>query len=390
MPAAVPPMVEIVIVGAGPVGMLLSAELARLGTPARVLERRDAPGAGSRAVGVHSTALSAMELSGATARLLETARRVRIGEARSGGKSLGVVRFDRLKSRHPYVATLPQAATERALADTAHEWGAPEPERGIEVSSVRAGANGAEVFQADVADPIHADIVVIAGGGRARDLHPAHHRSHTYPDRYLMTDCVDAGEDGDRAVVHLSADGVLESFPLPGGMRRYVAWVEQGGDERGVPAADRLRTAVAQRTGVAAAAAPIDSATAFGVRRALVGAMRVGPVIVIGDAAHEVSPIGGQGMNLGLIDAVTLAPFLARWAHERSAPAELGQWDRSRRRAAALSARVASVNTRLGRPSRGSRSVAVRLALRSPVERMLARAYAMDFDPAARSLTPES
>jgi 2-polyprenyl-6-methoxyphenol hydroxylase-like FAD-dependent oxidoreductase len=380
----------LVIVGAGPVGMLLSAELARLGAPARVLERRSAPGAGSRAVGVHATALAAMEPSGATARLLESAHRVRVGEARRAGKSLGLVHFDRLQSRHPYVATLPQAATERALAESANQWGAPEPERGVEVSGIRPGPAGAEVSVTGASEPIEAKIVVIAGGGRSRHLHPAGSRTHTYPDRYLMTDCTDAGEDGDRAVVYLSSDGVLESFPLPGGMRRYVAWVRAGGEEQGIPAVERLCAAVARRSGSDAAAAPIYGATSFGVRRALVDSMRVGTVLAIGDAAHEVSPIGGQGMNLGLIDAVTLAPILARWVGEGTPPVELARWERSRRRAAALSARIASVNTRLGRPSRrGFAAVGVRVALHSPAERMLARAYAMDLDPAAGSLRPE-
>ncbi|MCT9819635.1 FAD-dependent monooxygenase [Microbacterium sp. W1N] len=381
-------MTGIVIVGAGPVGTLLAAELARRGVAARLLERRPAAGAGSRAVGIHATTLAALEASGVTERLLATARRVREGEARHRGRTLGVVRFDRLDTRHPYVATLPQSATEAALAGAAGAWGAAAPERGAEVTGIRPGRGGAHVLRAD-ADPLEATVVVLAGGGRSRALHPAGARTHAYPDRYLMTDGPDAGSDGDRAVVHLDPDGVLESFPLPGGARRYVAWVRAGGDESGEAAAERLRRAVARRTGSDAAAAALTSATAFGVRRALVSSLRSGPVVAIGDAAHEVSPIGGQGMNLGLIDAVTLAPLLAQWARDGEAPPELDRWDRSRRRAAALSARIAAVNTRLGRPSPARvRPVAVRLALRSPAERLLARAYAMDFDPTAAALRP--
>ena len=57
-------------------------------------------------------------------------------------------------------------------------------------------------------------------------------------------------------------------------------------------------------------------------------------MLAIGDAAHEVSPIGGQGMNLGLIDAVTLAPLLARWIRNGDGPPELAAWERARLRAA--------------------------------------------------------
>ena len=120
--------------------------------------------------------------------------------------------------------------------------------------------------------------------------------------------------------------------------------------------------------------------------------MRAGRVFAIGDTAHEVSPIGGQGMNLGFLDAVTLAPLLARWLHEGAGVpppgplrAALDAWERARRTAASRSGRIAAVNTMLGRPSRAAGAEAVRFALATPARTVLAHAYAMGFDPAARS-----
>ena len=137
-------VIDVAIVGAGPVGTLLAAELARLGVAAAVIEQRAEAGGGSRAIGIHATALAAMEASGATDRLLADALRVRVGEARRRGRTLGEVRFDRLHARHPFVATLPQSATEAALAGAAAAWGAPPPRRGAAVTSVRSrgGADG--------------------------------------------------------------------------------------------------------------------------------------------------------------------------------------------------------------------------------------------------------
>lgn len=386
-------MIDLAIVGAGPVGTLLAAEAARHGVAAVAFERRPEAGPGSRAVGVHATALAAMEASGATERLLAGAVRVRVGEARRDGRSLGEVRFDRLHTRHPYVATLPQSATEAALHATALAWGSPAARRGVTVSTLFPEPGGV-ALQLETGDGDteieHARIVVIAGGIRARTLMPAPTRARSYPDRYLMTDCPDATGDGARAVVHLDAEGVLESFPLPGGQRRYVAWMPR--DEAGKSGASctadadaaRLRSAVARRTGSDAAAAHVTSATAFGVARSRLTALRSGRIVAIGDTAHEVSPIGGQGMNLGLIDAVTLAPLLARWVREGEPPAALAAWERARLRAADRAGRIAAVNTLLGRPSRAGSATAVRIALRSPAAALLAHAYAMGFDPAAR------
>jgi len=389
-------MIDVAIVGAGPVGTLLAAECARHGIAAIAFEGRADVGGGSRAVGVHATALAAMEASGATDRLLASALRVRIGEARRRGRSLGEVRFDRLRARHPYVATLPQSATESALAETARAWGAPPPRRGWRVGALTERDDAVEVqlergkgdggVDGGDHETALARIVVIAGGLRARGLMPGAVRGRRYPDRYLMTDCDDASGDGDRAVVHLDGAGVLESFPLPDARRRYVAWMPvppTGAGDRDADAA-RLRAAVAERTGSDAAADRISEATGFGVARSRLQAMRAGRIIAIGDTAHEVSPIGGQGMNLGLLDAATLAPLLARWSRESGPPAALDAWERDRLRAADRAGRIAAINTMLGRPARPGAATAVRVALHTPAARVLAHAYGMGFDPAAR------
>jgi 2-polyprenyl-6-methoxyphenol hydroxylase-like FAD-dependent oxidoreductase len=378
---------EVVIVGAGPVGSLLAAELARHGVGVRLLERRLTAGGGTRAIGVHAPVLAALEHSGITERLLERAQRVPRGEARAGDRVLGVVRFDRLSARFPFVATLPQADTEEVLAAVS-----PVPERGAEVTGVRVRASEVElaVQHADGGvEQLAAPIVVLAGGWTARALAYRDGRVPTrvYPDRYLMSDIAVPDRSGaDTAVVNLSPGGVLESFPLPGSVRRVVAW-----DAAAEPAVDleavrvqRLRAALRAR-GEAEVADAVQTATAFGIRRVIAPRLRRGRLFVIGDAAHEVSPIGGQGMNLGLLDAVGLAPLLARWVHARAAPeADLSAWERRRVRSADRAGQLAAVNTLLGRPRRGAADLArralVRTMLTPPLDRGFAWAYAMGLD----------
>ncbi|MFS0865847.1 FAD-dependent oxidoreductase [Microbacterium sp. 179-B 1A2 NHS] len=375
-------MPEVIVVGAGPVGTLLSAELARAGVDVEVWERRPERGGGSRAIGLHATTLTALEAGGATDRLLAGAVRVRRGEARSGGRLLGTVRFDRLDTRHPYVATLPQAATEAALSV-----GAPAAERGVRVTGIRPDGDGVTVTAADREG--RAPIVVVAAGVGARDLvyRPGAPARTAYPDRYLMTDAaLPPRPDAETALVHLAPGGVLESFPLPDGHRRFVAWDAGGSDE---PRArlDRLRTALRER-GEAAAADSIAEASSFAVRRVLAPAMRRGRLCVIGDTAHEISPIGGQGLNLGLLDAATLAPLLIRWLRTGTEPSgSLGRWERERLSSARTAGRLGAVNMRLGRPLGAAahgvmtRSLGTVLAATGS---LVPRAYAMGFDAAAR------
>ncbi|MFE7845678.1 FAD-dependent oxidoreductase [Microbacterium sp. NPDC057407] len=377
-------MPDVVVIGAGPVGLLLAGDLAARGVDVQVLEKRPAAGEGTRAIGIHSPVLAALESSGIAEQLLTDAVRVARGEARSGGRLVGVVRFERLSTRFPFVATLPQAATEKVLAGRA-----PIPLRGATVFRVIPRSDGVRVqYGVDGrATETFAPVVVVAGGAGSRGLvfRDGAVPVHEYRDRYLMTDA-DPGASAadDVAVVHLDRRGVLESFPLPGGRRRFVAWDAPGADPDPAARTERLRAALAAR-GEAEASVAVTEASSFGVRRVLAPRMRNGRVLVIGDAAHEVSPIGGQGMNLGLLDAVRLAPLLAEWVRTGSAPdAALGAWERRRVASARVAARLASVNTALGRPLPGPadalRRAAVRIMLRPPIDRGFARAYAMGLD----------
>jgi 2-polyprenyl-6-methoxyphenol hydroxylase-like FAD-dependent oxidoreductase len=363
--------------------MLLAGELTRRGVDVELLERRPAAGDGTRAIGIHSPVLSALERSGVTDRLLADAVRVRRGEARTRGRVLGAVNFGALSARFPFVATLPQASTEAVLGADA-----PEPLRGAHVTAVLPRAGGVVVRAGLLGRPIEFEsrVVVVAGGAGGRELvyRSGAVRAREYPDRYLMTDAATpARGDDDVAVVHLDPDGVLESFPLPGGRRRFVAWDAPGADDEPHSRAERLRVAL-ERRGEGLVAETVSTATSFGVRRVVAPRLRNGRVFAIGDTAHEVSPIGGQGMNLGLLDAATLAPLLAAWVRTGTAPErELDRWEARRLQSARRAAAMASVNTALGRPTGrvdALRRAAVRAMLAGPSSRVFARAYAMGFD----------
>ncbi len=393
-------MPEVIVVGAGPVGLLLAARLRDHGVDVLLLERRTAAGDRSRAIGIHAPALAALEAGGVTERLLADAVRVSRGEARDGiGRVLGTVRFDRLSTRFPFVATLPQPVTERALAGTdTGEAAAPEGTlRGVTVREVRevgdrvrvraARAGGDEAGGEREWD---AAVVVVATGAGGRDLvfRPGAVAVRQYADRYVMADLptVDAAP-ADVAVVTLAPGGVLESFPLPGGHRRLVAWDGRGEDRAPDEATARLRRALRER---GHGDVDVDDAavTTFRVRRAVAPALRRGRVFVIGDTAHEVSPIGGQGMNLGLLDAAGLAPLLAQWVRSGVTPdSDLHLWERRRVQSARRAAALAAVNTGLGRPRSavgdGIRAATLGALLRGPSGHLFAHAYAMGFDRGA-------
>ena len=382
----------VAIVGAGPTGLLLACLLARRGVEVRVLERRAAPAASSRAIGLHPPALRALVELGLEREAVALGERIRIGRARCRRRELGSVDFRRALPHRPFVLSLPQSRTEslliarlEALAPAALSWGwevrdLQESPSGVTLTARRSDGGTGTLR-------LRAGLVVGADGARSRiraQLGIAA-TGRSYPDTYLMGDLADpVGEEAEReAVIHLEPGGVVESFPLPGGRRR---WVVHTGTSGADPSPARLVALVRERTGTVLDPATTTMRSAFTVRRRTARRLLSGRCVLLGDAAHEVSPIGGQGITLGWLDALDLAPLLTRRLARDQAgaleedPAWRGAERRIRRRAR-LAGAVAAANTALGRPAGARvsalRALAVRGMLRTPLRRGLAWAYSM-------------
>ena len=370
-------MLDVLIVGGGPVGLFLACLLARRGLSVRVLEGRAKRTGHSRAIGIHPPALEAFERIGLTEKLLACGVRIPGGLLRGEREVLGELSFASVSRRHPFILSLPQHDTEALLEGRLREL-APDalwrPARAVHLED--CGPHVRVTCQTP-AGPQRLDARFAVGADGARSLVrsaagiPA--RGRTYPDTYLMGDFLDTTVYGAAAVISLPPGGVVESFPLPGGRRRWVARTDVLMPQATPRDLGKLLWA---RTGLHVPAETNSMLSAFGVRRALAVRLTGGRLILIGDAAHEVSPIGGQGMNLGWLDALALAPLLER------GQTDLRAFSSARRRSARIAATQAELNMLMGQPARGPRLRREREALlgallNSSFAPMLARAFTM-------------
>ncbi len=354
-------MLDVAIVGGGPVGLYLGILLIQQGFSVRILEQRASLSPHSRAIGIHPPALAALAQAGVGAVLEADGVHIRDGVGRSRGLLVRRLSFAEASPASPHILTLKQARTEAILEGRVRELAPGALLRGVRVESMHdAGthvvlAASPEAGErlgpgaAGAACTFRARLVVGADGGRStirRELGiPTTDRD--YPDTYLMGDFPDTGSDGATAVLYLEPGGIVESFPLPEGLRRWVAHTDSLLD--GASAGD-LAGLIQQRTGVTVDARANSMVSAFGVRSRMAARMVRGRAALVGDAAHQISPIGGQGMNLGWLDAAALAPVIDAALRGQDTGPLLERFERTRMSAARRAARQAGWNMALGRP----------------------------------------
>ena len=344
-------MVDVLVIGGGPVGLFMAALLLQQGVSVRILEQRTDAEPHSRAIGIHPPSLDALQGIGVSPALVGEGVPIRRGLAVGGGRTLAEMSFAGVSDSFPFVLSLPQTRTAAILEDRVRQLDPAALHRGVRVTklnddgcqiTVDATAGGGEVRYT-------AAFAVAADGVRStiRPQLGVPVRAKDYPDRYLMGDFADTTGYGPDAALFLESEGIVESFPLPGNLRRWVlrlAASGTGGDARW------LGQQIRERTGIDVDPASNSMLSSFGVRSRLAGRMITGRTVLIGDAAHEISPIGGQGMNLGWLDAAALAPVVLASLHGAHVGTALRTFERGRMAAAARAARQSEINMALGRP----------------------------------------
>jgi len=379
---------DVLIAGGGPVGLYLAAALLQEGVSVKVLEQRQSRNRHTRAIGIHPPALKALAGVKVAADMVQEGVRIRAGMAVSGGKTVGTMAFDVVSTEFPFVLALPQFRTEELLENRVRALDPGAVVRGAQVTGVTDdGGRVTVAFDSGsgagrCSGSAGAALLAVADGARSglRNALGIPVSGRTYPDHYLMGDFDECTHYGEKAVLFLEPEGIVESFPLPGGVRRWVVRLDRPAPPGAV--ADDLADLVRGRTGFLPNAATNTMLSGFSVRSALAGRTVAGRAVLLGDAAHEISPIGGQGMNLGWLDAAEVVPVICAALAGRPVARQLREFEKRRRQAAVMARRQAEVNMMLGRPLPAPlfsvRTAAIGAAAAVPaVNRWVARRFTM-------------
>ena len=372
---------DVLVVGGGPTGLFLGLRLAQLGLDVRVLERSCTRPPHSRSIGIHPPSLERLGALGLVDAFLARGVPVRRGHAFANREPLGVLEFASLRSPYPFILTLPQSETEGLLTAAFCRARPGALRYGAEVVRVTPLEEEVRVqyrFEGEVQEARAAFVVGCDGKKSAvRQRLGIPFAGGSYTDTYLMGDFEDNTAFGADAALYLTDEGIVESFPLPGGVRRWVAKTDAYVKEA---TAEDLGALVKARLGHALPLETNTMLSAFGVQHFLARRFTEGRVALAGDAAHVLSPIGGQGMNLGWLDAWTLGEVFALTFGEGKRYEPLfALYNQRRLKAARAAVRRAEFNMMMGRKTALSRlrNGAAWVMLRGPLEPLLARLFTM-------------
>jgi 3-(3-hydroxy-phenyl)propionate hydroxylase len=333
----------VVIAGGGPAGMMLAAELGLAGVDVAVVERRPDHGlADSRAGGFHSRTIEVLDQRGVADRFLREGQPVQV--VTFGTTVLDMSDFP---SRHPYTLALFQNKIERIMAD----WVAELPVRvyyGREVTGFEQDEGGVDVRLAD-GEPLRARYLVGCDGGRSLIRKAA---GIEFPGwdatRSNLIAEVEVTEEPPPGVRH-DAVGVHGLHRLEDGKTVRVVTTEQQLGPSGEPTLRDLSEALTAVYGTDFGVHSPTWISRFTDMTRQAAAYRNGRVLLAGDAAHVHYPAGGQGIGLGVQDAVNLGWKLAQVADGTSPESLLDTYHAERHPVAARALQYTMAQTMLQR-----------------------------------------
>ncbi len=305
----------VLVVGAGPVGLTMAAELARYRIPVRIIDKAPARSDKSKALAVWPRTLELLASAGCADAFVAAGLKAGAIDIHSGNTIVARLTVDHIDSPFRYLLILPQSETERLL-ETHLETLGGKVMRGTELTGFTETADG---VSCTVRHPDGQDGTIDAGWLIGCDgAHSLVRRTlgmtfagDTLPTGFMIADVHIAGltiPPADLAIFW-HEDGPLMLFPISPGHYRVIA--DTGSATNPHPAFEDVQAIVAQRGPGGVTLSDPVWLSGFAVNERKVENYRAGRVFLAGDAAHVHSPAGGQGMNTGMQDAFNLAWKLA-------------------------------------------------------------------------------
>jgi 2-polyprenyl-6-methoxyphenol hydroxylase-like FAD-dependent oxidoreductase len=300
---------DVLIVGAGPVGLFLANECARRGLQWRLVEARPSQSAHSKALAIFPRTLEMLDMAGLVAPFLETANRVTSAAVVAHGRTLADLRFAPEGTAYQFIAMVPQDETERLLAEALRRRGGRVEYDTSLVAAVQDDDRvSATLDRRGERATLSATFVVGCDGAHStvRHLLNLPFEGAAYDASFLLAD-VETNDvlPADQLQLCPSERGPVAVFPMSPTRRRIVATSARA--EGDAPSLRMVQQILRERAPAGIEARALLWSSYFRIHHRHTRRLRAGRIFIAGDAAHIHSPFGGQGMNTGLHDVWNLA-----------------------------------------------------------------------------------
>jgi 2-polyprenyl-6-methoxyphenol hydroxylase-like FAD-dependent oxidoreductase len=308
----------VLIIGAGPVGMTMAAELKRYGVPVRIIDKAPARTDKSKALVIWSRTLELLDRGGGSAPFINAGFKTLAVNFIAKDKTIGRISMESIQSAYPFALMIPQAETERLLDERLSTLGVTL-ERQVELISFSPGPDGVEAVlrHADGRqENVSTDWLLGCDGAHSTVRHglSAPFSGETMNADFMLADTHMAGYPFPDTEIstYWHRDGVLVMFPISPGRYRIIADLPPTpGDHPPAPTLEQVQAIVDHRGPSGTRVFDPVWLTGFRINGRKVANYRWGRVFLSGDASHVHSPAGGQGMNTGMQDAFNLSWKLA-------------------------------------------------------------------------------
>jgi 2-polyprenyl-6-methoxyphenol hydroxylase-like FAD-dependent oxidoreductase len=332
---------KILIVGAGPSGLALAAELKRRGVNAVIVDQQPAGANTSRACVVHARTMEVLEPLGVTRDLLAEGVRVPIFRIRDRDRPLLTIDFSDIPSSYRFTLMIPQNRVEEILLQHLEGLGCNvmRPRTLIRYttspSQVEAQIRVNDGSDQSIKALIKAQWLIGCDGmhSTVREQSGITFLGGQYDASFVLADVsMDWPLGREEVTLFYSPKGLVVVAPLPNERFRIVATVDEAPE---VPSLKFMQAILDARGPTTSSGRLHDVAwsSRFHIHHRVAQTPRRGRVLLCGDAAHVHSPAGGQGMNTGIQDSISLAEALASTLYDGD-EARLDAWASQRHKVA--------------------------------------------------------
>ncbi len=317
---------DVLIAGAGPVGLAMASELARYGMSVRIIDKNDGRTDKSKALVIWARTLELMERMGpgCAEKFVAAGMKVEGANIFQGRDTVGHVDLTQIESRYNFALMLPQSETERLLEEHLAGLGV-KVERQTELVKFSAGSENiaCTLVSGGQEEIVQPGWLIGCDGAHSAVRHGLgmEFSGSTMLVDWILADIHLDGLSGPPAVdIWWDSDGVLAMFPIKPGRCRVIAdigpsKIQSGPANRPDPTLAEVQAILDKRGPGDLKASDPAWLAGFTINERKVADYRSGRIFLAGDAAHVHSPAGGQGMNTGIHDACNLAWKLAMFAH---------------------------------------------------------------------------